>query len=200
MDFGEESSKKWQKLLRVSDASERNMASTLFEITKIGQSMSVPESILKFALEFYRTIINANLTKRTPTRVLAATIVYVACKENGMAMSLNQVGYLSKINPAKMRHVYNTLSKKMKKTSQPNVPDLYVSKLATNLFKQGQTIEAAEKIILALQNQRFAQGKKPRRLSRFSLLYSISPYWRTKDTKGNSGSCSYYGSHHENTI
>src|SRR5208283_3147363 len=145
MDFDEESSKHWQKLLHVSDASERNMAATLFEITKIGQNLRVSDSVLKFSLEFYRKIIYANLTKRTPIRVLAATIVYAACRENGIAISLNQVGYLAKINSAKMRHVYNILLKKMKKNSQPNVPDLYVSKLAINLFKQKQAIEAAEK-------------------------------------------------------
>ena len=161
MDFGEESSKYWQKLLHTSDNSERNMASTLLEITKIGQNMCAPESVSKIALEFYRTIINNNLTKRIPKKVLAATILYVGFKESGVPMSINQAGYLSKITPAKIRNEYNTLFKKMKKTSKPSISDRYVSKIAINVFKQEKTIEVAEKIIYALHDQRFVQGKNP---------------------------------------
>lgn len=38
IDFGENGYKKWQKLLGVSDATEKRLATTLFEITKIGQT------------------------------------------------------------------------------------------------------------------------------------------------------------------
>jgi len=161
IDFGEGAPKKWQTLLRVSDATEKRLATTLFEITKIGQSISIPESTLKLALEIYKKIINLNLTRRKPTPVLAATIIYIACRQAGIATSLNQIGHISKIDPDEIRHVYNSFFKKMKPMSNPTTSELYVSKLARSLFQQEKTIEIAEKIICALKDQGFARGKNP---------------------------------------
>ena len=161
IDFGENGYKKWQKLLGVSDATEKRLATTLFEITKIGQSMSLPESTLKLALETYKKIINSNLTRRNPTRVLAAVIIYISCRQAGIATSLNQIAYLTKISPDKIRRVHNSLFKKMKPLSSPATSELYVSKLARSLFEQDKTIKLAEKIICAIKDQRFAKGKNP---------------------------------------
>ena len=161
LDFGENGSKKWQKLLRVSDSTERSLAMALFEITKIGQIMSLPEDTLKLSSGVYKTVVQANLTKRTSTLVLAATVVYIACRQAGIARSLNEIAHLSKISPGKIRHTYNTLIKKLNSTSKPMMPNLYVRKLATSLFQRGKTIEAAEKIIFCIKDQKFCQGKNP---------------------------------------
>jgi len=159
--FSEDSFKKWQTLLRVSDSTERNLAMVLFEITRIGQSMFLSENTLKLASDVYKTVIQANLTKRKPTRVLAATIVYIACRQAGIARSLNEIAYLSKISPKKIRRTYNTLIKKLKSTSKPTMLNLYARKLAISLFQQEKTVEAAEKIIYNSKDQKFSQGKNP---------------------------------------
>jgi transcription initiation factor TFIIIB Brf1 subunit/transcription initiation factor TFIIB len=161
LDLGENGSKKWQKLLRVSDSTERNLAMVLFEITKIGQIMSLPEDTLKLSSGVYKTVVQANLTKRTSTPVLAATIVYIACRQAGIARSLNEIAHLSKISPRKIRHTYNTLFKKLNTTSKPTMPNLYVRKLATNLFRQEKTVQVAEKTIQCLEKEKFCQGKNP---------------------------------------
>jgi transcription initiation factor TFIIIB Brf1 subunit/transcription initiation factor TFIIB len=161
LGFGENNSKKWQKLLRASDATERNLAVVLYEVTKIGQSMSVPENTLKLALEVYRTIISANLTKRKPAKVLAATIVYIACRQTGIAQSLKEIAYLSKIGPQKIRRTYNSLSKKMNLINKFTASDLHVRKLAISLFQQEKTVEIAEKIVCCTKNEKFCQGKNP---------------------------------------
>jgi transcription initiation factor TFIIB len=161
LDLSENSSKKWQKLLRVSDSTEKNLAMVLFEITRIGQIMSLPEDTLKLSSGVYKTVVQANLTKRTSTLVLAATVVYIACRQAGIARSLNEIAHLSKISPGKIRHTYNTLIKKLNSTSKPTMPNLYVRKLATSLFQREKTIEAAEKIICCIKDQKFCQGKNP---------------------------------------
>ena len=161
LDLGENGSKKWQKLLRVSDSTERNLAMVLFEITKIGQIMSLPEDTLKLSSGVYKTVVQANLTKRTSTPVLAATIVYIACRQAGIARSLNEIAHLSKISPGKIRHTYNTLFKELNSISTPTMPNLYVRKLATNLFRQEKTVQVAEKTIQCLEKEKFCQGKNP---------------------------------------
>jgi transcription initiation factor TFIIB len=161
LDLSENSSKKWQKLLRVSDSTEESLAAVLLEITRIGRCISLPEETLKLSLGVYRTVIQANLTKRTPTRVLAATIVYIACRQAGIARSLNEIAHLSKISAGKMRHTHNTLIKQLASMSRPATPSTYVRKLSTSLFKQEKTVEMAEKIIQCLRGQKFSQGKNP---------------------------------------
>jgi len=161
LDLSENSSKKWQKLLRVSDSTEESLAAVLLEITRIGRCISLPEEALKLSLGVYRTVIQANLTKRTPARVLAATIVYIACRQAGIARSLNEIAHLSKISAGKMRHTHNTLIKQIASMSRPATPSTYVRKLSTSLFKREKTVEVAEKIIQCLRDQKFSQGKNP---------------------------------------
>jgi transcription initiation factor TFIIB len=161
LDLGEHSSKKWQKLLRVSDSTEESLATVLLEITRIGQCISLPEETLKLSLGVYKTIIQANLTKRTPTRVLAAAIIYIACRQAGVARSLNEIAHLSKISPGKMRHTHNAIVKHLASMSRATTPSTYVRRLSTGLFKQEKTVEMAEKIIQCLKDQKFAQGKNP---------------------------------------
>jgi len=161
LDLSENSSKKWQKLLRVSDSTEESLATVLLEITRIGQCISLPEETLKLSLGVYKTIIQANLTRRTPTRVLAATIIYIACRQAGIARSLNEIAHLSKISPGKMRHTHNAIVKQLASMSRPTTPGTYVQKLSTSLFKQEKTVETAEKIIQCLKDQKFSQGKNP---------------------------------------
>jgi transcription initiation factor TFIIB len=161
LDLSENRSKKWQKLLRVSDSTEKSLATVLLEITRIGQCISLPEDTLKLSLGVYKTIIQANLTKRTPTRVLAATIVYIACRQAGIARSLNEIAHLSKIGAGKIRHAHNALIKQLAPISKPTTSSTYVRKLSTSLFKQEKTVEIADKISQCLKYLKFAQGKNP---------------------------------------
>ncbi len=161
LDLSEKSSRKWQKLLRVSDSTEESLATVLLEITRISQCISLPEETLKLSLGVYKTIIQANLTKRTPAKVLAATIIYIACRQTGIARSLNEIAHIANISAGKMRHTHNTLTKQLTSMSRPTTPSTYVRKLSTSLFEQEKTIEAAEKIMQCLKDQNFVQGKNP---------------------------------------
>jgi transcription initiation factor TFIIB len=161
MDPCENSLAKWQKLLRVSDSTEESLATVLFEITRIGRCISLSEDTLKLSLSVYKSIIQANLTKRTPTKVLAATIVYISCRQTGTARSLNEIAHLSKISAKIMRHTYNMLIKQLSSIYRPTMPNIYVRKLSTDIFKQEKTIELAEKITQCLKDQKLFQGKNP---------------------------------------
>jgi len=55
--------RKWQRRIRVSDATERNLAFALSEITKIANNLSLPKSIFETASVIYRKAVKERLIR-----------------------------------------------------------------------------------------------------------------------------------------
>lgn len=55
--------RKWQRRIRVSDATERNLAFALSEITKIANNLNLPKSILETASVIYRKAVKERLIR-----------------------------------------------------------------------------------------------------------------------------------------
>ena len=56
--------RKWQRRIRVSDATERNLAFALSEITKISNNLNLPKNILETASVIYRKAVKERLITR----------------------------------------------------------------------------------------------------------------------------------------
>ena len=56
--------RKWQRRIRVSDATERNLAFALSEITKIANTLNLPKNILETASVVYRKAVKEHLIRR----------------------------------------------------------------------------------------------------------------------------------------
>ena len=55
--------RKWQRRIRVSDATERNLAFALSEITKISNNLNLPKNILETASVIYRKAVKERLIR-----------------------------------------------------------------------------------------------------------------------------------------
>ncbi|MFQ6086574.1 MAG: TFIIB-type zinc ribbon-containing protein, partial [Candidatus Bathyarchaeia archaeon] len=75
--------RKWQRRIRVSDATERNLAFALSEISKIANALNLPKNILETASVIYRRAVKERLIRGRSIQGVTAAAVYVACRQCG---------------------------------------------------------------------------------------------------------------------
>lgn len=153
--------KKWQKLFQVSDATEKNLASALFEITKIGNKIDVSKEVLTAAASIYKKAVEKRLTKRRSIRALSAAIVYMACRQCGIPRTLKEVACAAGVHSIEIMRGYRILMTKLKFPAYSFNAGQFVYRLADQLSMHKTAKEIVDKIVESAESSRLSQGKNP---------------------------------------
>jgi len=153
--------RKWQRRIRVSDATERNLAFALSEISKIANSLSLPKNILETASIIYRKAVKERLIRGRSIQGVTAAAIYVACRQCGLARTLEEIAQASNINKKEVGRSYRFLVKELDYFIPPLKPSQYVTKFSNQLTMQGKVEEIAHKIITAAKDLKLTSGRGP---------------------------------------
>ena len=153
--------RKWQRRIRVSDATERNLAFALSEISKIANSLSLPKNILETASIIYRKAVKERLIRGRSIAGVTAAAIYVACRQCGLARTLDEIAQASNINRKEVGRSYRFLVKELDYFIPPLKPSQYVTKFSNQLTMQGKVEEIAHKILTAAKELRLTSGRGP---------------------------------------
>ncbi|KPV64288.1 MAG: Transcription initiation factor IIB [Candidatus Bathyarchaeota archaeon BA2] len=153
--------RKWQRRIRVSDATERNLAFALSEISKIANNLNLPKNILETASIIYRKAVKERLIRGRSIQGVTAAAVYVACRQCGLARTLEEVAIASNINKKEVGRSYRFLVKELDYFIQPLKPSQYITKFSNQLTMQGKVEEIAHKILAAAKELKLTSGRGP---------------------------------------
>ncbi|MEM1674590.1 MAG: transcription initiation factor IIB [Candidatus Bathyarchaeia archaeon] len=153
--------RKWQRRIRVSDASERNLAFALSEITKIANVLSLPKSVLETSSIIYRKIIKKRLMRGRSIQGICAATVYIACRQCGLPRSLDEIASAANISKREVGRCYRFLIKELDLALPPPKANQYISKFSNQLALQGKAEEIANKILAIASRARLTSGKGP---------------------------------------
>ncbi len=153
--------RKWQRRIRVSDATERNLAFALSEISKIANGLSLPKNILETASLIYRKAVKERLIRGRSIQGVTAAAIYVACRQCGVARTLEEIAQASNINKKEVGRSYRFLVKELDYFIPPLKPSQYVTKFSNQLTMQGKVEEIAHKILSAAKELKLTSGRGP---------------------------------------
>ncbi len=153
--------RKWQRRIRVSDAMERNLAFALSEITKIAKGLSLPKSIFETASVIYRKAVREHLVRGRSIRGISAASVYIACRQSGLARTLEEVAKASNVSKREVGRSYRFLVKELNYFIPPVRANQYVSKFSNQLSMQGKTEQIANEVLAIAQKLRLTSGRGP---------------------------------------
>jgi len=153
--------RKWQRRIRVSDATERNLAFALSEISKIANSLSLPKNILETASVIYRKAVRERLIRGRSIQGVTAAAIYVACRQCGLARTLDEIALASNINKKEVGRSYRFLVKELDYFIPPVKPSQYITKFSNQLTMQGKVEEIAHKILTAAKELKLTSGRGP---------------------------------------
>ncbi len=153
--------RKWQRRIRVSDATERNLAFALSEITKIANNLSLPKNIFETASVIYRRAVKERLIRGRSIQGISAAAVYIACRQCGIVRTLDEIASASNLNRKEIGRSYRFLVKELGFFIPPTKPTQYVSKFSNQLTMQGKVEEIASKILKAARELKLTSGRGP---------------------------------------
>jgi transcription initiation factor TFIIB len=153
--------RKWQRRIRVSDATERNLAFALSEISKISNNLNLPKNVIETASVIYRKAVKERLIRGRTIQGVTSAAIYVACRQCGVARTLEDISQVSPINKKEVGRSYRFLVKELNYFIKPVKAGLYITKLCNQLTLQGNVEEIAHKILFAASDLRLTSGRGP---------------------------------------
>jgi len=153
--------RKWQRRIRVSDATERNLAVALSEISKIANNLNLPKNILETASVIYRKAVKERLIRGRSIQGVTAAAIYVACRQCGVARTLEDISQASPVSKKEVGRSYRFLIKELHYFIKPVKPSQYVTKFCNQLTMQGKVEEIAHKILFTAKELKLTSGRGP---------------------------------------
>jgi len=153
--------RKWQRRIRVSDATERNLAFALSEITKIANNLNLPRNILETASVIYRKAVKERLIRGRSIQGVTAAAIYLSCRQCKLARTLEEIAQASNVNKKEVGRSYRFLIKELDYFIPPVKPSQYITKFSNQLTMQGKVEEIAHKILAVAKELRLTSGRGP---------------------------------------
>jgi len=153
--------RKWQRRIRVSDATERNLAFALSEISKIASNLNLPRNILETASVIYRKAVKERLVRGRSIQGVTAAAIYVSCRQCGVARTLDDIAQGSAVNKKEVGRCYRFLIKELNYFIPVMQPGQYVTKFSNQLTMQGKVEEISHKILATAKEMRLTSGRGP---------------------------------------
>ena len=153
--------RKWQRRIRVADASERNLAFALSEMSKIASSLNLPKSILETAAVFYRKAVKKRLIRGRSIQGIAAAAIYMSCRKCSVPRTLDEIAPATYVGKKEIARCFRFLAKELDEFIPPVFPARYISKFSNKLIVAGKAENVAASIIEIAKNIRLTSGRGP---------------------------------------
>jgi transcription initiation factor TFIIB len=153
--------RKWQRRIRVSDATERNLAFALSEITKISNNLNLPKNILETASVIYRKAVKEKLIRGRSIQGVTSAAIYLACRQCGLPRTLDEIAQCSGVNKKEVGRSYRFLIRELNYSIPPLRPSQYITKFSNQLTMQGKVEEIAHKILASAKELKLTSGRGP---------------------------------------
>jgi len=153
--------RKWQRRVRVSDATERNLAFALSELSKMSSSLNLPKNILETASVIYRRAVKKKLIRGRSIQGVTAAALYMACRKCNVARTLDEVAKISTVNKKEIGRSYRFMVKELDTFVPPSTPVSYVSRFSNKLGIAGKVETVAHQILQTATAMRLTSGRGP---------------------------------------
>jgi transcription initiation factor TFIIB len=153
--------KKWQRRLRVSDATERNLAFALSELSKMCSFLNLPKNILETASVIYRRAVRKRLIRGRSIQGITAAAMYMACRQCGAARTLDEIAETCFINKKEIGRSYRFMVRELKVFVPPSTPSYYISRFSNQLGLAGTAESIAMRILKVAKSMHLTSGRGP---------------------------------------
>ena len=164
--------RKWQRRIRVSDATERNLAYALTELDRLASTMGLPKNIRESAAVIYRKAVKKNLIRGRSINSVVASSLYAACRKAGVPRTLDEVAESTSSDRKEIGRTYRFLSRELVLKLKPTRPEEYLSRFCSELGLDGKVQRMAEDILKQAEEQELVSGKGPTGLAAASIYIS----------------------------
>ncbi|KUO39384.1 MAG: transcription initiation factor IIB, partial [Hadesarchaea archaeon DG-33-1] len=125
--------RKWQRRIRVSDATERNLAFALSELDRMASHLGLPRNVREAAAVIYRRAVEERLIRGRSIEGVAAAALYAACRECKVPRTLDEIADVSRVGKKEIGRSYRFIARELLIHLRPTSPIDYVSRFGSEL-------------------------------------------------------------------
>jgi transcription initiation factor TFIIB len=153
--------RKWQRRIRVSNATERNLAFALSELDRMASAMGLPRNVRETAAMIYRKAVNKNLIRGRSIEGVVAASLYAACRQCDVPRTLDEVANASRVGRKEIGRTYRFMTRELKLKLMPTRPQDYVSRFCSELKLSGEAQAKATDILRDASKKELTSGRGP---------------------------------------
>ncbi|MBS3815793.1 MAG: transcription initiation factor IIB [Hadesarchaea archaeon] len=153
--------RKWQRRIRVSDSSERNLAFALSEIDRMASQLGLPRNAREETSVIYRRAVDENLIRGRSIEGVSSAALYTACRKLDVPRTLEEVAEVSRVSKKEIGRSYRFIARELGIHLPPTNPINYIARFGSELEISGETRIRAIKILKKAKEERLTSGRGP---------------------------------------
>ncbi len=164
--------RKWQRRIRVSNATERNLAFALSELDRMASGMGLPRNVRETAAMVYRKAVNKNLIRGRSIEGVVAASLYAACRQCNVPRTLDEIAGASRVGRKEIGRTYRFMTRELKLKLMPTRPEDYISRFCSELKLTGEVQTRAMEILSEAAKKELTSGRGPTGVAAASIYIS----------------------------
>lgn len=157
--------RKLNKIIAVSEPSEKNFMIAFAEIERIVAQLGLPKTIADEAAILYRKAAKKRLIKGRSIESMAAACIYAACRMYKVPRSLDEISESARADKREIGRSYRLLAREVILKIPPSQATDYVPRLVNLLKLPVEAEQLAIRIIKEACNLRLTSGRMPKGLA-----------------------------------
>ena len=153
--------RKWQRRIRIADATERNLAFALSNLDRLASGMGLPRTVRENAAMIYRKAALKNLIRGRSIEGIVAASLYAACRQCHVPRTLDEMSEISHIKRKEIGKNYRFISKELKLKLLPTSPEDYISRFCSELKLSTEVQIKAMEILKLAAEKALITGRGP---------------------------------------
>ncbi|RLI77261.1 transcription initiation factor IIB [Archaeoglobales archaeon] len=153
--------RKWQRRIRISNATERNLAFALSELDRMASALGLPKSVRETAAVIYRKAVDKNLIRGRSIEGVVAAALYAACRQAGVPRTLDEIATFSRVDRKEIGRTYRFIARELGLKLMPTSPADYVPRFCAALSLSGDVQKKAIEIIKKAEERELTSGRGP---------------------------------------
>ncbi len=153
--------RKWQRRIRVSNATERNLAFALGELDRMASSIGLPRNVRETAAMIYRKAVNKNLIRGRSIEGVVAASLYAACRQCNVPRTLDEIASASRVGRKEIGRTYRFMTRELGLKLMPTSPQDYIPRFCSELKLSGDVQMKAMEILKLADQHELTSGRGP---------------------------------------
>lgn len=161
--------RKWQRRIRISDGTERNLVQALSMLDRFSSSLNLPRIVRETAAMMYRKIASKKICRGRNVSGITAAVIYGSCRQCNVPRTLNEISAATQLPKKEIGRNYRYISRSIKLNILPTSPEDYVSRFCSQLNLSNNVKVRTLEIITLSKEKEIISGRGPAGIASASM-------------------------------
>ncbi|MDR2623368.1 MAG: transcription initiation factor IIB [Methanobrevibacter sp.] len=164
--------RKWQRKIRISNSTERNLAFALGDLDRVSSILGLPRHVRESTSITYRSALKRKLIRGRSIEGVVAASLYIECRRSKIPRTLNEISEALRVTKKEVGRTYRFLSRELDIKLTPTSPVDYVPRFASKLGISIETQTRAIEIIKKAISKGLTSGRGPNGVAAGALYFA----------------------------